>query len=296
MFEQLNASPATVELPIEPPMKPIEVPPSPLPTREWYSPSTSRASAIEVLVLATLLTIHLEKDALDAWLCRVETDADNMALLGDAWCPPKGDAWHASKGTILHFLKDALAVLPQHEKGGCTAAIETVSAALAAWKSINLSMASIYSYLKMMTRAKPLKGPVRDGGKSTSARYISAIPAVAELLREHRRRLRDLISIHAVHVTYEVPMSKAELVEQMEEEREEHRQVVEEMEADTAELNEKHNEEVEDLKGKIVTVQKGRSKASAPSLTSRRFSRRSLWRSESATAAASCPRRPSCLS
>ena len=261
MFQQLSACPATIELPSESPIvEPIEIPASPLPLREWYSPWASRATATEVLLLAVMLTIHLDKEALDAWIWRVEKDADNIALLGDAWCPPKGNVWHASKGTILPVLKASLSVLPQHEKGGCTA-IETASAVLAAWRIIHIPTASIYSYLKMMTRAKkPLQGPARAGGKTTSARFISAIPAVAELLREHRRRLRDLTIKYSIEVSYEVPMTKAELVEQMEEEREEHRQVVEQMEANTAELKEKHVEEVTSLKGKVTTVQKGASK------------------------------------
>ena len=117
MFEQLSVRPAPIELPMEPPIKPIEVPPLPPLTREWYNSWASRATETEVRLIAVLLTIHLEKDALDAWIWHVEQDVDNIVLHNDAWCPPKGDVWHSTKGIILPVLKAALTVRPQHDTG-----------------------------------------------------------------------------------------------------------------------------------------------------------------------------------
>ena len=70
--------------------------PSPMPDGRWYSLESSRASETEVLVLASMLTMHLTRTDVNAWLLDVESDGDNMAKHGDEWSPPRTGAWNAN--------------------------------------------------------------------------------------------------------------------------------------------------------------------------------------------------------
>ena len=184
MFEQLrNGSPMLNEAPVEPPPEPEMLPPSSPPPSHWYILKASRPSNTEVLLLATMLSLHMSKEDLEDWVSRVNEDEENIAALGDAWAPPKDEEWHAAKGSILPPLKAALRAREKHDDGdGC---VETAAAVLAAWTGARSSVitppGSIVTYLKALLGAKPLKGPPRDGGKTTSSRWISAIPAVASL-------------------------------------------------------------------------------------------------------------------
>ena len=90
MFEQLrNGSPMLNEAPVEPPPEPEMLPPSSPPPSHWYILKASRPSNTEVLLLATMLSLHLSKEDLEDWVSRVNEDEENIAALGDVWAPPK---------------------------------------------------------------------------------------------------------------------------------------------------------------------------------------------------------------
>ena len=67
--------------------------------------------------------------------------------------------------------------------------------------------------LKLL-KPKLLKGPARDGGRSSSPRYVAAIPAVAAYLDQDKndRALRGEAARRHVDVDIEVPMTEAELL------------------------------------------------------------------------------------
>ena len=79
---------------------------------------------------------------------------------------------------------------------------------------------------------------------------MSAIPAIAAFLGEHDATLRHTIERHKVESSYNPKETKAELQERLEDELME----VEDESASKVET-------IEELKGKVVTAQKGASKA-----------------------------------
>mgnify|MGYP006162959043 CR=1 FL=1 len=96
---------------------------------QWFFPGCSRPMLSKAIVLATLLTVHLGKAELDAWVIAVKADATHINALGDAWKPPQGDVWHASKGFILLALKDALGV-----RRATDGKLETAAAVVSSWQ------------------------------------------------------------------------------------------------------------------------------------------------------------------
>ena len=77
------------EAPVEPPPEPEMLPPSSPPPSHWYILKASRPSNTEVLLLATILSLHMSKEDLEDWVSRVNEDEENIAALGDVWAPPK---------------------------------------------------------------------------------------------------------------------------------------------------------------------------------------------------------------
>ena len=221
---QSAASPLVQE---ETPPTPMTVDASPLLTATWWFSSTaSRATEVEVLLLVTLLTMSLgTPEKLDAWLELAATDAVRMSDLHDQWAPLQDSMIYNSGGKVLEPLERALHAKLMADSGD--GSVETASAVIASWAARYqpVSPSSIDAYLKRLLK-KPKKsrlaGPTRDGGKSASARHVSAIPSIVGFLRDHynRRRLRHSIAVNEVHAMREVRFTKAELLEQMEVEQE----------------------------------------------------------------------------
>jgi len=149
-----------------------------------------------------------------------------MEKLGDEWAPlPNSIVWN-SQGNILLSLEASL----KHKilADGGSGVLETVANVAAAWHAPDpVSPAAIDGYLKALRRPhKPrdrrLQGPKRDGGRSSSARHVAAIPSIVAYLRQHRQLLRSALHLHRVEDDGQRSMTKAELVDAMEEEREEH--------------------------------------------------------------------------
>ena len=191
----------------------------------FYNLKPSVASQAEVFVLSTLLVASKGRKDLDKWLLEAETDRPRMDKLGDEWAPlPNSVTWN-SQGKILLSLESSLKQYVQADGGNGT--IETVARIAELWDVKHIMPASIDGYLRELRRPHKPKdrrpqGPKRDGGRSSSARHVAAIPAIVAFLREHRQLLRASFYRHRITVVSERNVSKAELVEMMEEEREEH--------------------------------------------------------------------------
>ena len=199
MFAQLSGGAVPMDTP--PPNFQAETPdPSPDPSASlgntWFNTSASSATGTEVLLFTILLAMHLDTDReLDDWMLLAESDAENMNVLGEKWAPPSNSARWNSQGNILLPLENALHAKVMVDRGD--GRVETAAAVMAEWRAArsNVSPSSIDGYLKRLhkTKGKRLAGPKRDRSGSTSARYVSAIPAIASLLRGQRRALRASI-------------------------------------------------------------------------------------------------------
>ena len=172
------------------------------------------------------------------------------------------------QGKILPPLKDSLYVYLASVDGG-TGAMETASNVLKhwhGWGATTLATPSqIDGYLKSLRGQKPPQGPRRCGGRSSSKRHVSAIPAMAALLgnRNLRRQLTGLIGKHEVTVdAAPVKYTAAEMVEQVVAKEEEMAARQEEhkvKETDSSTTIRKQGKQISKLK-KLTTV-KGVSKA-----------------------------------
>ena len=281
MYEQLGLHGAASPIPPIPRECNTSTPPTCVatPTR-WFNAKASSASSIEVTLLTTLLVVHLDETQLDRWIEQAETDARRMADLGDEWAPLADSIVFSSQKQegVLYPLEQALHCKVEINGGNGT--IETAVGVLANWAigpQVPISPASIESYLtKLLVKpaSKRLKGPPRDGGRSHSARHVSAIPSILKLLGSHynRRALRQAIFANHVEVERDVPMTKAELVDQMEVEREER-----------VEREDELTEEVERVKEKLKAEQKAKSDATARAC-SNTATRREIRKEEKAKA------------
>ena len=261
MFEQMcGCSPAPpvdmdVDMDVEQPPSP---PPCPCtPASKFYSGTYAKATEAEVLLLTTLLTVALSKNdagklSLKGWMRLVESDAARISELGDKWRPTAAGCWNPqSEGSVQRALEDALRTTVLASGGD--GAVETASAVLAAWGFANMPPSTIDSYLKRlrMPRAKgQLKGPKYDG-KNASPRHVSAIPAMALLLRNEGGLIRASVYKHMVLPSGDAPLlTKAQMVEREAELVAEHKLVVEKLES-----------KLETAQTKVDTANKAKSKA-----------------------------------
>ena len=261
MFEQMcGCSPAPpvdmdVDMDVEQPPSP---PPCPCtPASKFYSGTYAKATEAEVLLLTTLLTVALSnsdagKLSLKGWMRLVESDDARISELGDKWRPTAAGCWNPqSEGSVQRALEDALRTTVLASGGD--GAVETASAVLAAWGFANMPPSTIDSYLKRlrMPRAKgQLKGPKYDG-KNASPRHVSAIPAMALLLRNEGGLIRASVYKHMVLPSGDAPLlTKAQMVVLEAELVAEHKLVVEKLES-----------KLETAQTKLGTANKGTSKA-----------------------------------
>ena len=192
----------------------------------WFNLKAARPTNVEVEVMtATLAACNWGHD-LDKWLAEAEIDAPRMSKLGDEWAPLPNSTVYSSKGKVLAPLELALTNNYVASQGG-DGTIETVVSALGR-RGIILSLSSVHSYYKALLKPGKhrLKGPPRDGGRTTSPRYVSAIPAIVELLRAERRQIRQAVTASRFDVSHEVKMTHVEVIEQMEVERAGHREAI----------------------------------------------------------------------
>ena len=282
---QFIGAPAT---PVEP-----EPPPTP-PTAprifngtEWYGIRPGRASDIEVRVLGALLTARHSHDVVDKFLIEAETDAPRIAKLGDEWAPLADSTVFHHTGLVLGPLESALHNLVVVAGGDGT--IETVAAALASPEggSITITPASIYAYCQALLKKKRLrlKGPPRDGGRSHSARHVSAIPMLIELLRAERRQLRHALDRHRVVVMHEVKMTQAELADQVEDMQVEQENAISNLTKRFEKEMESKEESFNTIKAIKDTAIKAKSKAQIKAKKSE-ATRREVRREEKAKATA----------
>ena len=148
---------------------------------DWVNRRPGCASNVEVRVLGTLLAVRHDKTAVDEWLLKAEEGEARMRELGELWTPMSDASAFNSQGDILPFLQGVLG--NKIKSAGGDGTIETIVAVLDAVWGLRITAASIYRYFQelLKPRASRLKGPSRDGGKSNSARYVSALPAVMSL-------------------------------------------------------------------------------------------------------------------
>ena len=247
------------------------------PNAPFYNLKPSVASKAEVLVLSALLTASKSRSDLDAWLLEAETDLPRMQKLGDEWAPmPHSIVWN-SQGNILLSLEASLRQYIMADGG--SGVIETVTKVTTAWHaSGSTTPAAIDGYLKALRRpCKPkdrrLQGPKRDGGRTSSARHVSAIPAIVTYLRQHRQLLRSALHLHRVEADGQRSMTKAELVDAMEEEREEYAATVLALEVEHAHIVAEHGVALAAKQARVDTARKAASKAQAGQRTAKEITK-----------------------
>ena len=227
----------------------------------WYATGHASATATEVLGMAVLLAIYFERKSSDRNEAGARQDrCNNQQDLGSLWAPLADSATWSVNGEILKPLKEAVSV-----RLGPSGVVQSASEIIAAWphEQSAVTPGAMDSYLMRLVLAKTHKrallGPKYDG-KNSSARLVSAIPAIAALLSEHGSLLRHFVERHAVEPSY-ANETKADLIDRMEVEKEEMEEQKVEMEEQHAAEVSKLEGEVKTLKGKVTTEQKAKSKA-----------------------------------
>ena len=186
---------------------------------DWFNRKPGSATNVEVRVLGTLLAVRH-----DDWLKTAKDGETRMRELGELWTPLPDVSAFNSQGGILSFLHSVLNNKVQSDGGDGT--IETIAAS-SGW-DVNITAASIYRYFRQLLLPKKsrLKGPSREGGKSHSAQYISALPSIMFLLQAELRPIHRAVERHRVVVTQDVKMTHAEIADQVEVERAESKQAI----------------------------------------------------------------------
>ena len=230
----------------------------------WYGISPGRASDVEVRALGMLLSACHSRGVVDKFLSKAEPELPRMAKLGDEWAPVADSTVFHHSGLVLGPLEKALH--NKVEAAGGDGTIETVVAALASTEGGNITItpSSVYAYCQALLktpRRLRLKGPPRDGGRSHSARHISALPMLLELLRHERRQLRYAVDRHRVVVMTEVNMTHAELADRLVEMEVEHEEATSNLTAQFDEEREEMRTALKEKQGNVDTANKRKSKA-----------------------------------
>ena len=101
---------------------------------KFYNAGASYATALEHVLLATLLIAHFgdERNAAKKWMINAESDAlrlEELGLRGEVWAPPTGIPLWNSNGVIFGPLDTATAV----RAGSVGGVVEMAAKVLSRW-------------------------------------------------------------------------------------------------------------------------------------------------------------------
>lgn len=187
---------------------------------KFYADGAGSATHAEHALLAALLVLRFDgnRRRLQQWVVDAESDAERLGQLGlsgGVWAPPKNTALWGTNGAIIGPLNEAVAA----RAGAESRTVETAAAVLSSWLAREVLLSEIDYYLRRIGKPKGhrsrLTGPLRDAHGTVSTRHVSAIPAVAALLREHGGRLKDTVAKLRLEPRGERSLTSVELLEEM---------------------------------------------------------------------------------